>query len=191
MYMNDILNCTTIEKRDLDNVKLIVENKIKKLRDCTPNVKFEHNKLAEVEINKFFYNKKTVDRVMIVLRANGCEHYKQDGGCSMCSHFNGTDRNAKITTEEYIEQWKNVINGTGINCNNFNLNNYPVVCVYNLGSFLNENEISKDAVSHIFKSLNSYDGIKKVIIESRAEYVKDEVLQNISEIYSFSARPTL
>ena len=78
MYMNDILNCTTIEKRDLDNVKLIVENKIKKLRDCTPNVKFEHNKLAEVEINKFFYNKKTVDRVMIVLRANGCEHYKQD-----------------------------------------------------------------------------------------------------------------
>ena len=31
MYMNDILNCTTIEKRDLDNVKLIVENKIKKL----------------------------------------------------------------------------------------------------------------------------------------------------------------
>lgn len=43
---------------------------------------------------------------MIVLRANGCEHYKQDGGCSMCSHFNGTDRNAEITTEEYIEQWK-------------------------------------------------------------------------------------
>ena len=50
-----------------------------------------------------------------------------------------------------------------------------MVCVYNLGSLLNENEISKDAVSYIFKSLNSYDGIKKVIIESRAEYVKDEV----------------
>lgn len=31
--------------------------------------------------------------------------------------------------------------------------------------------------------MNSYDGIKKVIIESRAEYIKDEVLQNISEIY--------
>ena len=183
MDMNDILNCTNIGKSDLDNAKLLVENKIKELRDCTPNVKFEHNKLAEVEINKFFYNKETVDRVMIVLRANGCEHYKQDGGCSMCSHFNGTDRNAEITTEEYIEQWKNVINGTGLNCNNFNLNNYPVVCVYNLGSLLNENEISKDAVSYIFKSLNSYDGIKKVIIESRAEYVKDEVLQNISEIY--------
>lgn len=180
----NILDNSTIEKRDLDNAKLIVENKIKQLRDYTPNVRFEHNKLAEVEINKFFYEHKTVDRVMIVLRANGCEHYKQDGGCSMCSHFNGTDRSAKITTEEYIEQWKNVTDGIGLNCEKFNLNDYPVVCVYNLGSLLNENEISKDAVSHIFKSLNSYDGVKKVIIESRAEYVNDEVIQNISSIYN-------
>lgn len=176
----NILDNSTIEKRDLDKAKLIVENKIKQLRDYTPNVKFEHNKLAEVEINKFFYEHKTVDRVMIVLRANGCEHYKQDGGCSMCSHFNGTDRSAKITTEEYIEQWKNVTDGIGLDCEKFNLNDYPVVCVYNLGSLLNENEISKDAVSHIFKSLNSYGGVKKVIIESRAEYVNDDVVRNIS-----------
>lgn len=180
----NILDNSTIEKSDLDNAKLIVENKIKQLRDYTPNVKFEHNKLAEVEINKFFYGHKTVDRVMIVLRANGCEHYKQDGGCSMCSHFNGTDRSAKITTEEYIEQWKNVTDGIVLDCEKFNLNDYPVVCVYNLGSLLNENEISKDAVSHIFKSLNSYEGVKKVIIESRAEYVNDEVIQNISSIYN-------
>ena len=100
MNMNDILNCTNIGKSDLDNAKLLVENKIKELRDCTPNVKFEHNKLAEVEINKFFYNKETVDRVMIVLRANGCEHYKKTGGCSMCSHFNGTPIH-KVTDKNY------------------------------------------------------------------------------------------
>lgn len=178
------VNVSNTEKRDINNAKLIVENKIKELRNYTPNVKFEHNKLAEVEINKFFYEYKTIDRVMIVLRANGCEHYKQDGGCSMCSHFNGTDRNAKITTEEYIEQWKNVTDGIGLNCENFNLNDYQVVCVYNLGSLLNENEISKEAVNHIFKSLNSYEGVKKVIIESRAEYVNDEVVQNISNVYN-------
>lgn len=180
----NILDISTIEKADLDKAKHIVENKIKKLRDCTPNVKFEHTKLAEVEINKFFYEHQTVDRVMIVLRANGCEHYKQDGGCSMCSHFNGTDRNAQITTEEYIEQWKNVTDGIGLDSGKFNLNDYPVVCVYNLGSLLNENEISKEAVKHIFKSLNTYEGVKKVIIESRAEYVNDEVLQNIASSYN-------
>ena len=55
----NILDNSTIDKRDLDKAKLIVENKIKQLRDYTPNVKFEHNKLAEVEINKFFYEHKT------------------------------------------------------------------------------------------------------------------------------------
>ena len=39
MNMNDILNCTNIGKSDLDNAKLLVKNKIKELRDCTPNVK--------------------------------------------------------------------------------------------------------------------------------------------------------
>ena len=78
---------------NLKKTKNIVENKIKELRDMTPNKHFEHTKLAEIEINKFFFEGKTVDRVMVVLRANGCEHYKKNGGCSMCSHFNGTDRN--------------------------------------------------------------------------------------------------
>ena len=131
----NLLSTKTINQRQIQNAIAIVEKKIKELRDLTPNVKYQHDKLAEVEINKFFYNLKTIDRVMIVLRANGCEHYKQDGGCSMCSHFNGTDRSAKITTDEYKKQWENVIKGTFVEGNTeFNLNNYPVVCVYNLGT---------------------------------------------------------
>ena len=171
---------------ELEKAKKLVENKIIELRDTTPNVKFEHNKLAELEINKFFYNSKTIDRVMVVLRANGCEHYKKNGGCSMCSHFNGTDRNATITTQDYINQWDSVIKGTGIEKenSNFDINNYPVVCVYNLGSFLNENEISSEAVKYIFKSLNSYEGVEKVIIESRAEYITENALKNIKSVYN-------
>lgn len=178
--MNDNSN---MSKKEIANARLIVENKIKQLRDETPNVKFEHNKLAELEINKFFYENKTVNRVMIVLRANGCEHYKKDGGCSMCSHFNGTDRSAKITTKEYIEQWQNVINGIGLSDDKFNLNDYPVVCVYNLGSLLNENEINEEAVQYIFSSLNQFKGVKKVIIESRAEYVTEKAIKNIVDVY--------
>ena len=184
MNMNE-LDCTIIKnENDLIESRMLVENKIKELRDSTPNVKFKHNKLAEVEINKFFYNGKTVDRMMIVLRANGCEHYKKDGGCSMCSHFNGTDRTAKITTEEYIEQWNSIVKDSESKGEKFNLNNYPVICVYNLGSLLNENEITKEAVRYIFNSLNKYKGVKKVIIESRAEYVTDSAIKNIVNAYN-------
>lgn len=169
---------------EIHKAKEIVEKKIIELRDTTPNIKYNHDKLAELEINKFFYNSKTVDRVMVVLRANGCEHYKKDGGCSMCSHFNGTDRMAKITTEDYKMQWQNIINGSCIEENvKFNLNDYPVVCIYNLGSLLNETEISKEAVRYIFKSLNEFDGVEKAIIESRAEYVTDETINNIANVY--------
>lgn len=172
--------------KNLIEVKNIVENKIKALRDKTPNKHFEHTKLAEIEINKFFFEGKTVNRVMVVLRANGCEHYKKNGGCSMCSHFNGTDRNANITTEEYIEQWESVLSGKNFDNDNikFNINDYPVVCVYNLGSLLNKNEISMEAVRYIFQSLNKQKGVKKVIIESRAEYITEETVSNIRDVYT-------
>ena len=163
----------------------LVEDKIKQLRANTPNLPFEKTKLAEVEINKFFYEGKTVDRVMIVLRSNGCQHYKTNGGCSMCTHLNGAPLMEKITHQNYVEQWNSVLDGSFIEVSNssFNLNDYPVVCVYNLGSLLNPEEISVETVKYIFETLNAYKGVKKVIIESRAEYVTDDILEAIRSVY--------
>ena len=68
----------------------LVSNKIMELRAVTPSKQFDKDRLAEVEINKFYYEGRAVDRIMIVLRASGCEHYGKTGGCAMCSHFNGS-----------------------------------------------------------------------------------------------------
>lgn len=163
----------------------LIEDKIKALRGDTPLKEFDNNKLAEVEINKFFYDGKMIDRIMVVLRANGCEHYKKTGGCSMCSHYNGTPKH-KVTDENYIAQWNSVVDGSAIEVKDFkfDLNDYPVVCLYNLGSLFNENEISLKAIREIFKSLETYKGVKKVIVESRAEYVSDKEIKNIKDVYS-------
>lgn len=163
----------------------LVEEKIKELRANTPNLPFEKTKIAEVEINKFFYEGKIVDRVMIVLRSNGCQHYKTNGGCSMCAHLNGAPLIEKITHQNYVEQWNSVLNGSFVenSVSNFELNNYPVVCVYNLGSLLNPEEISVETVKYIFETLNKFKGVKKVIMESRAEYVTEDVLRVISSVY--------
>lgn len=174
-----------INRKAFDRASKLVEEKIKDLRSNTPNLPYEKTKLAEVEINKFFYEGKTVDRVMIVLRSNGCQHYKTNGGCSMCAHLNGAPLMEKITHENYVMQWNSVIDGSFNESatTEFNLNDYPVVCVYNLGSLLNPEEISFDTVKYIFASLNKYKGVKKVIIESRAEYVTEEALSAIREVY--------
>lgn len=174
---NEMLTSLAFEKSNK-----IIERKIKELREKTPNLPFKKTELAEVEINKFFYDGKTVDRVMIVLRSNGCEHYKTTGGCSMCAHLNGAPLFEKITHENYVKQWNSVLDGSFTNTN-FNLNDYPVVCVYNLGSLLNPNEIDLDTVKYIFSTLNDYKGVKKVIIESRADYVKDDILSLIRSVY--------
>ena len=174
-----------IERKAFKRASSLVEEKIKEIRSNTPNLPFEKTKLAEVEINKFFYEGKTVDRVMIVLRSNGCQHYKTNGGCSMCAHLNGAPLKEKITHKNYVEQWNSVLDGSFVEKTDkeFNLNDYPVVCVYNLGSLLNPEEISVKTVQYIFSTLNKYKGVKKVIIESRAEYVTEDILSAIHKVY--------
>ena len=174
-----------IERKVFKRASSLVEEKIKEIRSNTPNLPYEKTKLAEVEINKFFYEGKTVDRVMIVLRSNGCQHYKTNGGCSMCAHLNGAPLKEKITHKNYVEQWNSVLDGSFVEKTDkeFNLNDYPVVCVYNLGSLLNPEEISVKTVQYIFSTLNKYKGVKKLIIESRAEYVTEDILSAIRKVY--------
>ncbi len=174
---------TVNEQENFEISRALVEQRIKELRAKTPNLPFKKTELAEVEINKFFFDGETVDRVMIVLRSNGCQHYKKNGGCSMCSHLNGAPLDDKITHEHYVAQWDSVILGRINENNDFYLNDYPVVCVYNLGSLLNAEEISLKTLKYIFSTLNVFKKVKKVIIESRAEYVTEEVLQAIAEVY--------
>ena len=176
---------TVVECEMFDRAVSLVERKIKDIRANTPNLPYEKTKLAEVEINKFFYEGKAVNRVMIVLRSNGCQHYKTNGGCSMCAHLNGSPLTVKITHEHYVEQWNSVLDGTfnESETTSFNLNDYPVVCVYNLGSLLNPEEIPLETIMYIFNTLNEFKGVKKVIIESRAEYVTEDVLKAIRSVF--------
>ena len=151
-----------------DKALNLVRNKIKYLRGCVSIGNFDINKPAEIEVNKFFYEGECIDRIMIVLRSNGCEHYKQTGGCSMCAHYNGTPINNKITSQNYINQWISILNNECLDYNSnkkINLNDYSVLCLYNLGSLLNKNEIENDALEYIFKSINNFRNIRKIIIE--------------------------
>lgn len=173
--------------KELAFAQNIIENKLKLIRSAVPERKFDLNKLAEVETSEFFFEGETVRRIMVVLRATGCEHYISNYGCSMCAHFNGTPEKP-VKVENYINQWESIINGTAIEDEvkrkTFNINDFPVICLYNLGSLLNPNEVPQSAVREIFKSINTLQGIKKIIIESRAEYVTEENLDNIKEVYS-------
>lgn len=173
--------------KNIKNVKTLVDKKLKKIRNEISSYRnFDPEKVTEIEVNKFILDNKEVDRIMVVLRATGCSYYKSGYGCSMCAHLNGTT-NKPITAKQYIQQWNNVVSGESIDKqykNGFDLNKYKIICLYNLGSLLNPKEVPVKAVKEIFRSISKLSGVKKIIIESRAEYVKPKILRIIRNEYS-------
>jgi len=164
----------------------LVESRLSSIRAEVPQRHFDPTRPAEVEINEFYFNGRTIDRVMVVLRATGCEHYGTKKGCSMCAHFDGTTL-IPVSAEQYVKQWESVVDGSSIDEGaraGFDINRFPVLCLYNLGSFINPKEVPPEAIREIFRSIGKFHGIQKVIIESRAEYVTDDNLRPIRDVYN-------
>lgn len=166
--------------------KLAVEETLKGIRSEVPARNFNPRKPAEIEINEFYFKGAAVPRIMVVLRATGCEHYGTSQGCAPCAHFDGTSAEP-IKSFEYMMQWKSVMDGSAIDPEfreGFDMNGFPIVCIYNLGSFVNPKEIPQKAQAAIFRSIGKrLPGVKKVIIESRAEYLTDANLAPIRDNY--------
>jgi len=160
----------------------LVEERLRELRSGSQKREFDTRTPAEVEINRFWLDGETVDRIMVVLRSTGCSHYGTKSGCSMCGHYDGVS-SAPVSSEDYVAQWNGVLDGTALDAGEFDINRFPILCLYNLGSLLNPEEISPEAVREIFSSISDQPGIRKTIIESRAEYVTPDALRNIREVH--------
>ena len=50
------------------------------------------------------------------------------------------------------------------------------------GSFLNPEEVPKEARDYVLKKLANMEEISEIVVESRPEYVKEEVLDEIFDI---------
>jgi len=178
----------TLIKSDRETIELaksLVEERLGGIRKEVPPRQFNPLKPAEIEINEFAFQGETVPRIMVVLRSTGCEHYGTKQGCAPCAHFDGTTAEP-VKAFEYVRQWKSVVDGSAIEegvREGFDINKFPILCLYNLGSFTNPKEVPQKAVGAIFRSIGKQPGIKKTIIESRAEYVTDENLAPIRDNY--------
>ncbi|MCK4260976.1 MAG: hypothetical protein KAX49_18520 [Halanaerobiales bacterium] len=126
-------------------------------------------KVIFTERRKGFLNNEYVDRLVLFLRGTGCSLSKETGGCTFCGFYNATNFGVKIQDEDYISQIKEVIGDQSIEFNKF-----PIVCLYNDGSMLREEEISFSTLISILKVLNQEESVKKIVIESRVEDLMEE-----------------
>ncbi len=115
--------------------------------------------------------------LFIILPTPGCAWALGDsGGCTMCSYV------SDCTLEPIDTQ-------TILRIFNEHLQRHPIaeedkisVKLFASGSFLNPYELPKDARDEILKTLVDLGNIKEIIVESRPEYVKEDVLDEIFEI---------
>jgi radical SAM enzyme (TIGR01210 family) len=125
-------------------------------------------------IEKDVVDGKVVDALVIILRTRGCS-WALSSGCSMCGYINDCDRDP-ISYEDILYQF-----GQAIDI--FANSGHEIVKIFTSGSFLDDNEISQDAQFEIISRIDD-DNIKKLIIESRPEFIKPDKLDEISSIYN-------
>ena len=133
--------------------------------------------VGDYELRKGFLDGEKIKRLIIYLRASGCQWMLDDenGGCAMCGHLAGTTRGKRITAEEYITQFEKIVS-------QFDFSEIPMICIYNAGSFFNDNEIPPEAREPIYKKLRGITDIRHVIFESRPEYISVEKLDILKSI---------
>ncbi len=160
-------------------VKELVRNYMKSIRknvnqEGKSKTKDYSKKVIFTECRKGFLNGEYVDRLVIFMRGTGCSQVKEIGGCTFCGFYNATNLGEKVADKYYINQIRNVIEDKKIKSSN-----YSIMCLYNDGSLLNDEEMSFNVLCRIISELSEIQTVKKIVIESRVENITEEKLRRI------------
>ncbi len=108
--------------------------------------------------------------VFIILPTPGCAHaLSESGGCTMCSYIADSPLEM-VSSNELIDIFENSME-------RFEIKPKTVVKIFVSGSFLNEAELPKEARDEILKKLNKEENIEEIVVESRPEYVNENILK--------------
>jgi radical SAM enzyme (TIGR01210 family) len=107
-------------------------------------------------------------RLMIVLKTRGCEYArKNNGGCTVCGFLNHAGED--ITGPDLLRQLDVILETA-------DLNGVEAIDLLTLGSFLNDNEVDRDTRRALLERIGRLEGVRRVSVESRSEYVTVEKL---------------
>lgn len=134
---------------------------------------------AYKEITNVNINGRPSKRLLLVLRTNGCTHNWNNTGCTMCGfRFLAISRKLlKIDQNHLIRQYEN-----GIKYVKYGSNGVEQIDLFTPGSFLNEKEVEPTFCFEVMQKIASLKEIKKVVIESRTEYITGKKLSKLKSL---------
>lgn len=138
----------------------------------------DYIKLAEkpayVKVTNVNINGEASRRLLIVFRTNGCTYDL----CTMCGFGqHAISRNLlQIGNEHLLRQFRR-----GIENAEPEKNDIGQIDLLSLGSFLDDQEISEDFRIQVMLMISEMPGIRKVLIESRTDFVNDNRLKILKQ----------
>ena len=128
---------------------------------------------AHIEIREEFFRGESAKRAVIFLLSNGCEWaLKSAYGCTMCGHIAKQARSEQpISGDDFTVQFQTAFS-------TLNFEEIPILNIFNNGSFLNENELPRDARRNILRLINGQKDIKRLLIESRPEFITESIVRD-------------
>jgi len=113
---------------------------------------------------------KIIDAFVIIFRTRGCS-WALNSGCVMCGYFNDSMWEG-VSDEDLLKQFETVMK---------RYSGEKLVKIFNSGSFLDDTEIKPKVRNEILNKL--FETADKVSVESRPEYITDDKLSDIKNIF--------
>lgn len=149
----------------------------KKIHSEIPDMNYSKRYTAEVHIREEIFGGKNCKKIVAFLITNGCEWALGGAnGCTMCGHLSKQALNGKrLSCNDIIKQFDDFYHNT-------NFSEYPIICLFNNGSFFNENEIPAEARYYMLEKINRNPLIEMMVVETRPEFVTEREMKITSEI---------
>lgn len=162
----------------MDNTQNKLQNIMKLIRKNVRAIQgMQTCNCLEFEERKGYINNKVVDRLIIFMKGTGCYSVKNNGGCTFCGFYNATNFGVKISDEDYLKQFNQAMEL-------ILERKYPIICMYNDGSMLSEDEISFNVLKQIFKLLDDTKFVRRIVIESRVENIDYSKLSELRTVFN-------
>lgn len=126
------------------------------------------------EVSDVRIDRSSARRLMVVLRTNGCEYDREKTGCKMCDFRSHAVDPAvhQVTEADLFEQLTSVVNDSLPG-------QIQQVDLLTLGNFLNVQEVPEAFQTGALRYLSQIGSVKKVVIESRCNYVTGQNLRQL------------
>ncbi|RLI76843.1 TIGR01210 family radical SAM protein [Archaeoglobales archaeon] len=118
-------------------------------------------------IEKERFDGKIVDCLTVILKTTGC-YWAKKSGCLMCGYI---AESYPSSYDELVEQFEFAVSNK----------NFQVLKIFTSGSFFDVREIPEKFRKYVYSKVNKM-GVKKLIVESRPEFVTQKIINELSNL---------